>query len=409
MATFGKRAAPAAAGYAPRAAVAVASMPIVAAPANATPAAKTSPLRVPVATLVILTLLSIVFAFEVHFAPVLYGGMEPSVGTLIAFGAVDGDLVFRHGEWWRLFTAPMLHANLSHLISNGVVLAIVGFMLEPLIGARWFAALYAVGGLGGTVCALMLDAPDIPGVGASGAIMGVLGAAFFCGASAKAGPKGRRMQTWSLRLILPALIPLAANSHVDYAGHLGGVIAGIAMGVVLQLLWSKGEDRPALSEIAGGVGATGLAVGLAALVFAAHFGNADAVTAAATPGLIPDTQLPHSNQVDAATAADLVARYPHDPRAHFYRGLAFLTESHDLADAEEQFRGAIDPADLATAQLDPAFAKVATVLLALTLAYERRPDEARAVGAPVCGFAAESMSDEYATLRKLGVCPGDGS
>ncbi|HEY0106713.1 MAG TPA: rhomboid family intramembrane serine protease, partial [Rhizomicrobium sp.] len=160
-------------------------------------------LRLPVVTVIVLVLLAIVFAFEVRFAPVLQGGLSPPVGALIAYGAADGALVFGHGEWWRVFTAPMLHANLSHLLSNAAVFAIVGFMLEPLVGSRWFAALYAVGGLGGALCALLLDPPDIPAVGASGAIMGVLGAAFLCGASAKAGPKGRRMQSWSLRMMLP--------------------------------------------------------------------------------------------------------------------------------------------------------------------------------------------------------------
>ncbi len=376
---------------------------------EARPAAAAPAWRVPFVTLALLALLCIVFACEVRFAPVLYGGMAPPVGALIAYGAVDGALVFHAGEWWRVFTAPMLHGSLSHLLSNAAVFAVIGFMLEPLIGSRWFAALYAVGGLGGAICSLLLDPPDIPAVGASGAIMGVLAGAFLCGASAKAGQKGRKMQSWALRMMLPALIPLAADSHVDYAGHLGGVIAGLFMGVLLQLVWSRGEDRPALGEIAASIGAASLCAALLALTFGARFGDAEAATAALAPGLIPDTQLPRGDSVGTEEAARLVARYPHDPRAHFYRGIAFISDGRDLADAEEQFRAARDPAAVAAAGLAPAFAKTATVMLALTIAYEHRPEEARALGGPLCDFAAGTLEDDYALMQKAGICAGPPS
>jgi rhomboid protease GluP len=400
--SFGKRGV-AARSFTPQPAYAAAASASVPTP-SAVPRPRSEPLRAPLATIGIIVVLAIVFAAEMRAAPVLYGS-SPSSGALIAFGAVDGAMVLHNGEWWRLFTAPLLHANLSHLIGNVVVFGIIGFMLEPLIGGKWFTALYAAGALGGTLCSILLNEPDIPCVGASGAIMGVLGGAFLCGASHKAGPKGRKMQTWALRLMLPALIPLAADSHVDYAGHLGGVVAGLVAGVVLQMAWTKGEDRPALGDGAAGVGAIVLAVGIVSLVAFAQFGNVAAVAAATAPGMIPDEKLPRSNDVGTDQASDLVSRYPHDPRAHFFRGIAFLTKSHDLADAEEQFRQARDPQDLAAAHLDPAFDKMVTVLLALTIAYEGRQEEARSMAGALCPFAGEQMSDMYDMLQDKGVCP----
>lgn len=396
-ASFGKRnmRAPAASWPKPVAAAAAAPMPRA-------PVIDSLPtLRTPVVTIFLLLLLGIIYMLEVRYAPVPF----LSARTLATYGAIEGDLVFRHGEWWRLFTASLLHASAGHLIGNGVVLAIVGFMLEPLIGPRWFAGLFAIGGLGGAVGSLLLDAPDVPGVGASGAIMAVLGAAFICGSSARSGPKGRRMQTWALRLILPALIPMAADSHTDYACHLGGLLTGLAMGVFLLASWTRGEDRPAFGNAGAVIGLVSLLFGLFAFVlFGAKPGNA-AVIANAASGLIPDAEMPSGFAIDTDHARALLDKYPHDPRAHMFRGFAFLKDDHDLADAEEQFRQALSTKDLLAARLTPEFGQMVTVLLAVTVSYENRPDEARAIAAPVCSFAQAHMDDLYDTMHDRQVCP----
>ncbi len=382
---------------APRPAAAVPSAPV------AQPRVELPTIRFPLVTIGLLVVLTLVFMWEVHAAPVLHRGLSPSVGALIGFGAIDRSLVLS-GGWWRILTSPLLHGSLSHLIGNGVVLAIIGVMLEPLIGPRWFAAMYAMGAIGGALCSIALNEADIPSVGASGAIMGVLAGAFFCGASAKAGPKGRKMQTWALRLILPSLIPLAADSHVDYAAHLGGVLAGLASGVLLQMAWPRGADRPELGNVAASVGSVVFAGGLLALLLVPHNAVAVAVAASTPSTLIPDEDLPDLTAVDSDRARALLERYPHDPRAHLMRGFAFLRFDHDLADAEEQFRQALAAKDLVASGLDTDFQKTVTVLLALTVAYEHRPDEARALGTPLCGFAADRLPEIGDDLKEKGIC-----
>jgi rhomboid protease GluP len=372
------------------------------------PAAASSPttitlptIRFPLVTIGIVVLLVVIYVLELQHAP-FHGARGLSARTLAAYGAMEGDLMFSAGEWWRLFTAPLLHASQSHLIGNAIVFGIVGFMLEPLIGPRWFAGLYVIGGLGGAVVSVLVNAPDVPSVGASGAIMGVLGAAFVCGSSARSGPNGRRMQTWALRLIIPALIPFAAGSHVDFACHLGGVLSGITAGALLLMSWTRGEDRPAFGGIAAVIGAAGLAFGVLAFALFAQGSNA-AVVANAASGLIPETEMP-PGYVDSDRARDLLARYPHDPRAHFLRGYAFLKDDHDLADAEEQLREALQTKDLLAAKLTPEFERTVTLLLAITVAYENRPDEARALGSPFCADARGSFS-LYDTMKERGICP----
>ena len=372
-------------------------------PRVATPTADKLPtIRFPLITIGLIVLLSAIYGLEQRYAPVP-GAL--SAHTLAAYGAIEGDLMFGHGEWWRLFTAPLLHANLSHLIGNAVVFAVVGFMLEPRIGPRWFAGLFVLGGLGGGLMSIAFNPADIPAIGASGAIMGVLGGAFICGSSARSGPKGRKMQTWALRLILPSLIPMATHSNTDFAGHLGGVLAGIFVGVMLLMSWPRGEDRPAFGAAAAGIGGIGLAAGLLSfLFFAGQPGNA-AVVANAHSDLIPETAMPANIDVGTDAARDLLARYPHDPRAHLFRGYAFMTKDHDLADAEEQLREALSTKDLLAAQLTPEFEKTVTILLALTLAYEGRPTEAQAIGTPLCGFAQDQQGRFYDLMQEKGICP----
>ncbi|HEY4941549.1 MAG TPA: rhomboid family intramembrane serine protease [Rhizomicrobium sp.] len=403
-AAFGKRGIQVRSPQLPQAKAAVSLPAGYVQPAEARPVSGSLPVvRFPLVTIGLLVLLSVIFAFELRYSPA--HGNSLSARTLATYGAIEGDLIWRSGEWWRLFTAPLLHASTSHLIGNAVVLGFVGFMLEPLIGPRWFAGLFAIGALGGAIASLCLNPADIPGVGASGAIMGVLGAAFICGSSARSGPKGRKMQTWALRLILPSLIPFAGDSHTDYGCHLGGLLSGLSTGVVLLLSWSRGEARPAFNNFGAGLGATGLAVGLLALaLFAGKPGNA-AVVANAASGLIPEAELPGDIDIGTDKAHDLLARYPHDPRAHLFRGFAFLSQDHDLADAEEQLRQALSTKNLLAAQLTPEFEKTVTVLLAITVAYENRPTEAKALGAPLCDFADSHLGSLHRMMQDKDICP----
>src|ERR1700761_4924989 len=103
-----------------RAAPAAAAAPAVAAPvfAFAEPMAapalkvKQAPRGIPVVTPLLLVVLAAVFVAEVTASPMLGRGFTPPVSVIVAYGAVDRSLL-EAGQWWRLFTAPLLHANLS--------------------------------------------------------------------------------------------------------------------------------------------------------------------------------------------------------------------------------------------------------------------------------------------------------
>jgi len=365
----------------------------------------------PLVTISILVLMVLIFACEVEFSPVRGSGWSIPLGDTIAFGANGANLFFHQGQWWRMFTAPLLHGSLMHVVGNGICFGIIGVMLEPLIGSRWFAALFAVGAIGGSIGSLIFLPAGVSSVGASGAIMGVLAAAFVCGMFAGengpslegglAGRGGWSMQTWALVLLLPALLPMTVGSHTDLGAHLGGVVVGALCGVAMEISWTDGEPHPAFGNVVILFAIAWFVVALGAFALFAQRGNAAMDT---TPGMIPDAQLPRTLDVGHDSSVDFVTRYPSDPRAHLFRAIAFI-RANDLTDAEDQLRAAL----ALKRKIDPDhiedFQKVVDVFLALTLSYEGKVDEAKAIGAPLCDFAQLRLKDNYQLMQTRGICP----
>ena len=95
------------------------------------------------ATRVLLALIWLLFAGEVLVPAGAWQGLsEPSISTLVAWGGMSGTMVLERGEWFRIFTAALLHGGYVHLLFNSYALYSAGRMLEPLVGWPWFVALY---------------------------------------------------------------------------------------------------------------------------------------------------------------------------------------------------------------------------------------------------------------------------
>lgn len=325
-------------------------------------------------------------------------GLTLSYRSLMALGGTNGRLVFHDGQVWRLFTAPMLHASLAHILGNSVVLLIVGWRLERLLGRSWLAAIFFVSAIGGSLASVCLNAQGPVSVGASGAIMGLLAAAFVCSFHLAAYETRGRMRFLSLRLLIPALIP--TSGMIDYSCHFGGAVTGAALGFLLQIVWPEMEDRPHFGKAAAMVASLGAALSLVAFVPVAlsysHF-------AAREDGLIPDAELPHGQDEMAARAAGLSVRYPRDPRGHFYRAIGYL-KAQDPASAEGELRAALAQGDVLDNDMPPNLRYVIEGALAVTLHDERRDDEARTTAAPVCTAVAPGLGSLKAVLVKAKLC-----
>ncbi len=185
----------------------------------------------PVATQALIAINVIVFLIETAGGAPLGGGGGGSVwfhGSL--FGpAITGSNPFplytgTH-EYWRLLTAGFLHDGLLHIFINMISLWFVGSVLEPAIGRVNFLAVYFVSLLAGSFGALWFQ-PQIPTVGASGAIFGIFGALIVVA-------RVRGIPIWQsglgFVLVFNLLFSLSVRG-ISVGDHLGGLVGGIITG-----------------------------------------------------------------------------------------------------------------------------------------------------------------------------------
>lgn len=157
------------------------------------------------------------------------------------------------GEWWRLITATFLHGNLLHIALNGYALYMIGMEVEAFYGRGRFAAIYALSGLAGSVASFIFLPPFTPGVGASGAIFGLIGAlAVYFGLNRRLFGKMGQAQFWNILfvIVLNMGIGFSGIFPIDNSAHIGGLIAGAAVGFVLCPRYRVGPWRnPLVREV----------------------------------------------------------------------------------------------------------------------------------------------------------------
>lgn len=124
--------------------------------------------RRPYATWGIAVLIGMVFALQLYV-----GHMEVNA-TFIRLGALYPPRVFEAGEFWRLASCTLLHADWMHVGFNVYVLIILGIFVERILGTPRFLVLYVCSAFAGSVGSLFFLGASFS-VGASGAVWGLLG------------------------------------------------------------------------------------------------------------------------------------------------------------------------------------------------------------------------------------------
>jgi membrane associated rhomboid family serine protease len=195
-------------------------------------------------TVGLIALCTLAFAWEFAqtgdgTARIIYGlGMIPAVITGQA--QLPPELVMVPSEL-TLITSLFLHGGFWHLIGNMLFLWVFGDNIEDAMGHRRFVAFFLLCGLLASLVHVWADpSSEVPTIGASGAISGVLGAYFVL------HPKAR---IWVLLLsVIPMQLPTyaviggwvafnlfnavmvdSAASGVAWWAHIGGFVAGAAM------------------------------------------------------------------------------------------------------------------------------------------------------------------------------------
>jgi membrane associated rhomboid family serine protease len=340
------------------------------------------------------------FLAELRAATDYLAPYAPGHFSLLAAGASDRVQVMAQGEWWRLFTATMLHGSPAHLIGNLITFLTVGLLLEPMIGIGWFSAIYFTGGFAGAIASMMLNAPDALSVGASGAIMATLAALFTLSFHAGA-PRPRLMRRVAAGSLFPALMPVVerGGAVTDVNAHLGGCLAGACIAFLMLIIWSDEEAAPPARTFAAII--AGLWVAMTGTAFAA---SGQSYALYARPGLdfILPRDMPKNVEALKADSLSLVDKYPKDPRAHMFRGL-YLLEQHNVADAEPYFREAARLGE-SSPVMTRDFQDWNRALLALSVGVQHRKAEARTIVAPLCADTAALDLRTRQTLEITKLC-----
>ncbi len=179
----------------------------------------------------------------------LFGSTGGALESLIArFGFTPGAVVKRPEA---LVSSIFLHANLIHLLSNMWFLWLYGDNIEDRFGRLPYLALYVLSGVAGNFVHTIFSGFDsnVPVIGASGAVAGVMGSYMVC------FPKAR-VKTLFILVFYPIFFRLPAilllgfwmagefgmaviakpGDHVAHWAHVGGFVLGV--------LWGWRERHP---------------------------------------------------------------------------------------------------------------------------------------------------------------------
>jgi membrane associated rhomboid family serine protease len=173
----------------------------------------------------------LVFLFEISAGD----WNDPEV--LHRIGALEPDAVVVQGEYWRLFTALFLHGGFLHLGFNLFALYVLGPPLERSIGTIRFLACYLISGLASSAGVVALSELGLVQVGqligASGCIMGVVGAwAGFLLRHHHAPFAKQRLANIGLIVAIQIAFDIS-TPQVSMAAHMCGLVAGFFLGLLL--------------------------------------------------------------------------------------------------------------------------------------------------------------------------------
>ncbi len=152
-------------------------------------------------------------------------------------------------EPWRFISAIFLHAGLSHLIFNMFALALFGSILERFIGGWKFLLDFFTTGILANVISVLFYPSSL---GASGAIMGVIGALIVV---------SPLMIVWAFGLPMPLFIAgilwaggdliglFDSTSGIGHIAHLSGIFFGLLLGLSFRDWRRKKNSRNAMIKL----------------------------------------------------------------------------------------------------------------------------------------------------------------
>ena len=187
--------------------------------------------------------------------------------VVYTIGSMNAEKILVAHEYYRFLTSVFLHADIEHLVSNMIFLFGLGQMVEQVTGHISFSIVYLLSGFGGSIFSILyavLTGKIYDAVGASGAIFGLVGALFILvvardlkrrshsqGTVEILDQRGRQIpgsyESVSVgRIIFAVVYMIYSGSRaagVDNAAHVGGLLCGIMIMAVINIVNTGGYKR----------------------------------------------------------------------------------------------------------------------------------------------------------------------
>lgn len=161
----------------------------------------------------------------------IFGNGSSDNLTLIKFGANLDILTVGLGEYFRLITCSFLHIGIFHLLFNMYALYVIGSQAESFFGKIKYLIIYLFSAVSASLLSLMFSS-NVISAGASGAIFGLMGALLYFGYHYRIY-LGNVIKSQIIPIIVINLLFGFLVSGVDNAAHIGGLIGGFLMAMVL--------------------------------------------------------------------------------------------------------------------------------------------------------------------------------
>lgn len=150
-----------------------------------------------------------------------------SKDRLLNWGCKVNSLI-KQGQYWRLLTPALLHNNILHLVVNSYALYVLAPGAEVIMGTSRMLMVYWTSAITSNLFSFRFN--PAPSVGASGAIMGLLGAnGLYCYRHKDSLRNGKKMLNEIVGVTVLNLLFGVLVARVDNWGHFGGLLGGVAV------------------------------------------------------------------------------------------------------------------------------------------------------------------------------------
>jgi rhomboid protease GluP len=165
--------------------------------------------------------------------------LSPDNRSLLVLGATGTIPIDRFGRWWTLVSANYLHGGILHILFNMFALRQVGYLVVEEYGTYRMFIIYTLGGISGFLLSYLVGVPLT--IGASAAIMSLIGAVLYYGKS-RGGTYGqmifRQVGGWVVGIFIFGFLVPGINNW----GHGGGMVAGAILGFLLGYQEKRREN-----------------------------------------------------------------------------------------------------------------------------------------------------------------------